>query len=663
MESIRRSMALIRPKLVTMTFQLRNRHLLLVDLVVLLLLPFVALALRLETLDWPTSRIRILLFFLLVALCIKLLTFYYFGLYKRYWRYASLDDLTTVGRAVIVATLLLVGIFIGLHPVLRPVGLAIERTVPLIDGMLTLIAIVGFRLSLRLLHEWHRQHHVPLQKRHVLIVGAGSAGTLALREINANPDLNLVVVGFVDDDPDKIGRQVQGIPVLGACQELVELVERTATQTIIVAMPSVALPRQREILALCRQTPAETLSLPGVYELIAGHKSISTLPKVDVQQLLKRQPVVIDQCEVTDLLGGATVLITGAGGSIGSELCRQIARAKPALIILLGHGENSIFEIGLELRIAFPNVATHQIIADIRDRKRILEVVGAYRPRLIFHAAAHKHVPFMEEALTEAISNNVQGTWNVLHAAEHYGVERFVLISSDKAINPTSIMGATKRVAELLVQAAAQRTGRAYMAVRFGNVLGSRGSVIPIFQRQIAAGGPLTITHPAMTRYFMTIPEAVQLVLQASVLGHAGEVFVLDMGDPVRIEELATGLIDMFGLQRGRDIEISYTGMRPGEKLNEELFLSSESYQRTKHEKIFVAKEENAGVQAQEKLEAIAHLIALAKQQQTDAARRQLRLIVPQYKPPGERLGDVSDTSDKVIPAPSPVAQLSLVGA
>jgi FlaA1/EpsC-like NDP-sugar epimerase len=368
-----------------------------------------------------------------------------------------------------------------------------------------------------------------------------------------------------------------------------------------------------------------------MYELIAGYKTISPLPKVDLNQLLKRQPVVVDKTEIAELLADATVLVTGAGGSIGRELCRQIAQLKPAQLVLLGHGENSIFEIGMELRLAFPGLSIHQIIADVRDAKHINQVIGQFRPKVIYHAAAHKHVPLMQSNVEEVITNNVQGTLNVLRAAEQYGVPNFVLISTDKAINPTSMMGASKRIAELLVAAAAKRSGLAYKAVRFGNVLGSRGSVLPIFQRQIAAGGPITITHPEMTRYFMTIPEAVQLVLQATVLGHSGEIFVLDMGKPVRILNLVEGLLQMSGLKLG-DIEIVSSGIRPGEKLYEELFQATEHHERTKCEKIFVAIEK--GIIADENIEdAVMDLIDVAQQRDTSEVIRQVKQLLPTYQP------------------------------
>jgi FlaA1/EpsC-like NDP-sugar epimerase len=437
-------------------------------------------------------------------------------------------------------------------------------------------------------------------------------------------------VAFVDDDPAKVGTHIQGLPVLGTCAQVPELVDRYQIQRIVVAMPSVPLERLREIVAICEKTGVATHSLPGIYELLAGYKTISRLPQVDINRLLHREPVEIDQTKVAAALSGTTVLVTGAGGSIGSELCRQIARFDPAQLILLGHGENSIFEIGLDLRLSFPELIAQPVIVDVRDQGRVNSVVKRYRPDVIFHAAAHKHVPFMEANVKEAITNNVLGTQSVLRAAEQYGVERFILISTDKAVNPTSIMGATKRLAELLVVAAAQRSGRAYMAVRFGNVLGSRGSVIPVFQRQIAAGGPLTVTHPDMCRYFMTIPEAAQLVLQASALGQGGETFVLDMGEPVRILDLVTDLIKLSGLEPGRDIKIVYTGIRPGEKLSEELFLEREVCRRTECPKIFVANGGSDDIEAVMLERLVIELVNLVKRMQSQNAVERVRLLLPE---------------------------------
>jgi FlaA1/EpsC-like NDP-sugar epimerase len=523
-----------------------------------------------------------------VAVLTKTVIFYLLGLYSRYWCLASVNDLALLAVVVILSTLVLTILFVGLHPVLDPYCLAMYRTVPVIDGLLTGLIVSGYRFALRGLYHWRRCQARVISGRRTLVVGAGQSGALVVQEMRANPQLKMEPVAFVDDDPVKIGAQIQGLPVLGGCKDIATLAELYQIQRIIVAIPSVPFLRQQEILEDCKRTGITTYKLPGIYELLAGHKTISDLPKIDINRLLHRSPVQIDQMEVADAMAGTTLLVTGAGGSIGRELCRQLARFKPKKIILLGHGENSIFEIDLDLRLSFPGLVTSPVIVDVRNQRRINQVVAKYQPSVIFHAAAHKHVPFMQDNVEEAITNNIVGTRNMLQAAEQYGVKRFVLISTDKAVNPSSIMGATKRLAEFLVLAAAQRSGRAYMAVRFGNVLGSRGSVIPIFQQQIAAGGPLTVTHPEMCRYFMTIPEAVQLVLQASVLGKGGEVFVLDMGQPICILDLATDLIKMSGLEPERDIKIVFSGPRPGEKLFEELFLKDEGNQRTKHQRIFV---------------------------------------------------------------------------
>jgi FlaA1/EpsC-like NDP-sugar epimerase len=569
--------------------RLRNRHFFVLDVLALLFIPALALTLRLDRLDWWPRFSGSVAFFTMVALVLKVLVFHRLGLYRRYWRYAGVSDLTQVLLAVGLSTTMLTAVFVAAQGILAHFDLAVPRTLPFLDGILTGLAVGGSRIGLRGLYHRLRERNGVIGGRRVLVVGAGEAGTMVVREMRANPQLNMEPVAFVDDDPVKAGTRIQDLPVLGASQQIPELIDRCKIRHIIVAVPSAPFQRQREIVDICKRTGVYTYNLPGIYELLAGCKTISRLPQVDVNRLLHRKPVEIDQMELAACLDGRKVLVTGAGGSIGSELCRQIARLEPRGLILLGHGENSIFEVGLDLQLSFPDLVTHQVIADVRDRERVERVIAEHCPSIIFHAAAHKHVPFMESDFEEALTNNVLGTWNVLQAAERHGVERFVLISTDKAVHPANVMGATKRLAELLTVAFAKRSRRAYMAVRFGNVLGSRGSVICVFQRQIAAGGPLTVTHPDMRRYFMTIPEAVQLVLQASALGQGGEVFVLDMGQPVRIVDLATDLIKLSGLEPGRDIRIMYTGTRPGEKLSEELFLEEEDCRPTKYPKILMA--------------------------------------------------------------------------
>lgn len=569
--------------------RLRNRHFFALDIIALSVTPLVALSLRLEMWNWKPELGPALALFTLATILITLLIFYNIGLYRRFWCFASVYDLFRIVFAVTLSTAILTILFFNLHPFLEPYGLAMYRTVPLIEGFLVLLTVGGSRFGVWSLHAWYRQYHEVANGRRTLIVGAGATGAMVACEMRANPQLNMEPVAFADDDALKLNSHIQGIPVMGTIEDIPRLVKKHHIQRIMVAMPKAALGRRQEIIRLCKQTGVTTNNVPGMHEILAGYKTVINIPQFEINQLLRREPIETDQGEVANCLAGTTILITGAGGSIGSELCRQVARCAPKEIILLGHGENSIFEISLNLRLSFPELVTNSVIADIRGQEQINKVIQKYRPNVVFHAAAHKHVPFMETQLEEAITNNVLGTRNVLQAAEQYGVERFVLISTDKAVNPTSIMGATKRLAELLVMAVAQRSGKAYMAVRFGNVLGSRGSVLQVFQQQIAAGGPLTITHPHMYRYFMTIPEAVQLVLQAAVLGKGGEAFVLDMGQQIRILDLAIDLIRLSGLELGRDINVIYSGIRPGEKLKEELFLAGENYQRTKHPKILVA--------------------------------------------------------------------------
>lgn len=608
---------------------LRNRHFFALDVLALLLVPALALTLRLDRLDWWPQFGWALVVYTILGLLVKMAIFYSVGMYRRYWYYISVSELRPILTSTALSTSILTAGVLLTQESLVPYDLAVPRSLPVLDGMLLLLVIAGSRVAMRALYQWRRHNHHPVGGRRVLTVGAGEAGRLAAQEMWANPQMEMEPVAFVDDDPLKVGTQIQGLPVLGTCAQIPELVAEYRIQRIVVAMPSAALPRRQEVVDLCEGTGVDTYVLPGMYELLAGHKTISRLPEIDINLLLHRTPVATDQREVAERLQGTTVLVTGAGGSIGSELCRQIARLSPGRIILLGHGENSIAEIGLDLRLSFPNLFIRQVIADVRDSGRMNRVIERYRPDVIFHAAAHKHVPLMEHSVEEAITNNVLGTWNVLKAAEQHGVERFVFISTDKAVNPTSVMGATKRLGELLVVAAAQRSGRAYMAVRFGNVLGSRGSVIPIFQRQIAAGGPVTVTHPDMTRFFMTIPEAVQLVLQTSVLGQGGEVFVLDMGQPIRIQDLATDLIKLSGLEPERDIQIVCTGIRPGEKLHEELFLGTEHYHRTTCSAIFVANSESP-VEPEALEQLMLEILELAEGMRAHEANEQMRVVLPE---------------------------------
>ncbi len=433
-----------------------------------------------------------------------------------------------------------------------------------------------------------------------------------------NPQLHMLPVAFVDDDPDKIGMEIHGIRVAGNLDELVHVIDRHYANEVVIAIPTAPGHVVRLVSELCRLREIPFRTMPGIYELIGGNVSVSRLREVDISDLLRREPAWTDDDTVGRPFRGKRVVVTGAGGSIGLELCRQVARWRPAQLALLGHGENSIFDALLELSEDNPNLPLVPIIADIRDVDRIHDVLDRFRPDVVFHAAAHKHVPLMEVNIEEAVTNNVMGTKNVVEAALSCGTERLVLISTDKAVEPKSIMGATKRMAEMIVRDAADRSGRPFVSVRFGNVLGSRGSIVPLFKRQIERGGPVTVTHPEMKRYFMTIPEAVHLVLQAAGMGKSGELFVLRMGEQVRILDLAEDLIRLSGLEPGEDVEIVFTGIRPGEKLSETLWDEGLDYMPTNHADI-MCLEDNGQLSGSALEATIEELVRLAREGDAEA--------------------------------------------
>jgi len=577
--------------------RVRNRHLLAADAVLLVFAGVLAFALRLDSATLM-GYITPMLAYALFAPLIKLPIFQLLGMYRRYWPYADTDELLLLIWAATVGCLAQGALFLGsqaLFPGILVPG--VPRSIPLIDLLLTIAVIAAPRLALsagaRTAKRDVKAGNPNSHLQHVLIAGAGEAGAMVLRELRQNPQTGLVPVGFVDDDAAKHGMMLNRIRMLGGREAIPQLVREHHIDQVIIAMPSATGRTVREFVDICEAAGVRARIVPGIYELLDGSVKLNQLRDVQIDDLLRREPVQTDTARVRELLAGKRVLVTGAGGSIGSELCRQIQRCGPASLVLLGHGENSIFEIHNELKIqdsksqsGAPPCNVQPVIADIRFPERLAAVFAEHRPEVVFHAAAHKHVPLMEDNVADAVSNNVLGTLRMVEASVAADVGHFVLISSDKAVNPTSIMGATKRVTELIIQRAAQHTGRAFVAVRFGNVLGSRGSVVPYFRKQIAAGGPVTVTHPDARRYFMTIPEAVQLVLQAATMGRGGEVFVLDMGEPVRIVDLARDLIRLSGLEPERDIEIAFTGLRPGEKLYEELFAATEDYGPTEHEKI-----------------------------------------------------------------------------
>ncbi len=564
---------------------IRNRYILLGDLLLIVAAAMGSYALRLELGPAFLTYLPTVYWLIGVSLIVKPLFFAYFGLYRRMWSYASVREMTLIVLAVTTATLVVSVVMISLHSLGVFAGLS--RSALAIDWLLTIILCGGLRFTMRILAENASQSISKSKTRRALIVGAGDAGALVARELQKNSQVNLLAVGFVDDNPTKQHQQIYGIPVVGTLTELARLLDNHHIDEVIIAIPSAPGRVIRTVADVCRLKGIPFRTMPGIYELLGGKVSVSRLRDVDITDLLRRDPARIRDEEIGEALNGRIVLVTGAGGSIGRELCRQIARWGPAELLMLGHGENSIFEALLDLQESFPSLLARPLICDVRDRERMENLMMRYRPQVVFHTAAHKHVPMMEKNVEEAVTNNILGTRNLVDLSLAHGVERLVMISTDKAIRPVNVMGATKRIGEMIVLDAAARSGLAYSVVRFGNVLGSRGSVVPIFKRQIARGGPITITHPDMRRYFMTIPEAVYLVLQSATLGHGGETYVLNMGQQVRILDLAEDLIRLSGLVPGKDIEIVFTGVRPGEKLSEDLWDEGCSFQPTPHPDIY----------------------------------------------------------------------------
>jgi FlaA1/EpsC-like NDP-sugar epimerase len=514
----------------------------------------------------------------------KLIVFAGFGLYQKWWRYVSGRDFLLIFRAVAVASAILVVFF----AVAKPFAHTLPRSVEVTDFVLTMMLIAGARLAVRLIVERpSRGARVP--KHEVLVIGAGSGGQMVVRELQLNPNLGATAIGFVDDDPRKRGMRMLGLKVLGSTKQIVKILDETEPDEVVIAIPSAPGMLRGQVVAACREREIRVRTLPTVFELLRGGVQLNKqLREVQVEDVLGREPIVVELDRVGAYLRDRIVLVTGAGGSIGSELCRQIARVEPRLLVMLDHAEDNLFEIDremVELR-HFTNVES--VLADCKEPHRMLEVMQRFKPSVVFHAAAYKHVPLMEANPLEAVRNNAIATRITTETAAASEVERFVLISTDKAVNPQTVMGASKAMAEFIVESAgAKHPGTRFASVRFGNVLASSGSVVPIFRNQIERGGPVTVTHPEMSRYFMTIPEAVQLVIRAGDIGAGkGEVFVLDMGDPVKIVDLAHNMIRLAGFEPEQDIAVEFTQPRPGEKLSEELFGAAEKMQPTAAKRI-----------------------------------------------------------------------------
>ena len=516
---------------------------------------------------------------------------YFFNLYWRDWEYASVYEVITVVKCVsatvIVSTISGIAFF----------DTKITWQFLIVCWLLLVISIGGVRLSMRVFREFFADSSVMENAKPTLIVGAGAAGTLLVRQMLMHPAMRMDPIAFVDDDPEKLRKDIYGVRILGAIKDIERIVDTMGITKVVIAMPSLPIKKLNEVYDVARKTGAECVILPNIDDVMSGNLHVQQLRNVEIEDLLGRDPVHLDQTMIEKQLRGKKILVTGAGGSIGSEICRQVAKFKPKEIVILGHGENSIYQLNMELVGKYSQHFTiTPVIADVQDRKRIFEVMDKYKPDVVYHAAAHKHVPLMELNPREAVKNNILGTRNVAEAASHARVKAFVMVSTDKAVNPPNIMGATKRLCEMIVQDMATRSEYTkFVAVRFGNVLGSRGSVIPLFKKQIAEGGPITVTHPDIVRYFMTIPEAAQLVIQAGALARGGEIFVLDMGQPVKIVDLAKNLIRLSGYDEG-DIEIKFTGLRPGEKMYEELLNEGEVNPKQVFPKIHIGIADNSKI-------------------------------------------------------------------
>jgi len=572
-------------------------------------------------------------------LIFKLIIFMSFGLYRGMWRYTSLFDFLNVLKATLFSSGIII---LAILFVYRFQGF--PRSVFILDWILCFVLVGGIRVTIRFLlsekeRGLHFLFHNPFSPRkamrpqkRLLIIGAGDAGEKMLREIRDNSRMNYEVVGFLDDNPKKKGMKIHGVPVLGPVPKIHKMAYHDEMDEILIATPSATAKRMRRIIEACEATGLKSRTTPGIGELIDGKISFKTIREVSFEDLLGRDPVNLDMKSIGGYLTNKIILVSGAGGSIGSELCRQITQFNPKNLVLLDKTENSLFHIEMEFRQKYPQTAISPVLGDVKYKNSLYKLFEAYKPHVVFHAAAYKHVPIMELNSWEAIYNNVVGTKNIVETSHQFGVDQFIFVSTDKAVRPTNVMGATKRVSEMITASngVTPSPGR-FVTVRFGNVIGSEGSVVHLFKKQIERFGPVTVTDPEITRYFMTIPEACKLILQAGAMGQGGEIFILDMGTPIKIVDMARDLIRRSGFKPGVDIEIKFVGLRPGEKLHEELITDGEGIVRTPHEKIFVLKGNHCDLNwLNQKIE---ELVTLAHEQNGDGLKSKLKEIVPEYQP------------------------------
>ena len=605
--------------------------LLVLDILVLNAAAFLALYIRFEFSFAALARtdyLRVAMRWALPNTLLALGLFAAFRLYRTLWSFAGPDELARIFVASILLGLLQL-ILILLNLMELPVSF------PILFSMLLFIATTVVRFSYRFLRRV-RDRLSSRSQRRTMLIGAGAAGALVLREFQNSSLSQNKVVCIIDDDPNKKGRNLMGVPIVGSRDTIEAMVDKYSISEIILAIPTLGAQAKKDIWDICSRTGCKFKQMPGIYQLANGEVTIQAIRDIDIEDLLQRDVIRVDMGGLSDLICGKTVMVTGGGGSIGSELCRQLAGYKPKDLVIFDIYENNAYAIEQELKTNYPDLKTHVLIGSVRDEKRMDAVMAQYRPAMVYHAAAHKHVPLMETSPLEAVKNNVFGTYNTARAAAKYGVEHFVLISTDKAVNPTNVMGASKRICEMVVQSMAGTSDTCFAAVRFGNVLGSNGSVIPLFREQIKKGGPVTVTHPEITRFFMTIPEAVTLVLQAGAFAKGGEIFVLDMGQPVKISDLARNMIRLSGFEPDVDIPIVYTGLRPGEKLYEELLMDEEGLQKTANDLIYIGQKIDFDVdEFHAQLESLRELT----EGQESLLRSRIKTLVPTYTPPAQKVG------------------------
>jgi len=619
----------------------------------------IAYSLRFGTLNL-TDYARQILLTLPLVIVVRLFLFYTNGLYRGMWRFVSVRDLIVLIKSTSLGTLFIVGsLFLFQRLEEYP------RSIFIIDWFIAIVLVGGSRFAYRLYREgWFRQEHETVNtSKNILIVGAGRAGELILREILGNYRLSYTPVGFVDDDRRKRNLTIHGFRVFGNTRDIPSIVKEHNVEEVFLAIPSAPAKSKRRIVMLCKSAHVKFKTLPAVGDILDGTVKVSALREFQIEDLLGREPAKLDTAAIKDYLLNKTIMITGAGGSIGSELCRQVAKYSPKRIVLYERSEFNLYQIQMNLMELFPNVDVHAIIGDVLNHRRTENTLKKFKPQVVFHAAAYKHVPLMELNAEEALQNNAYGTWVMASLSHAYGVRKFVMVSTDKAVRPTNIMGASKRISELICQGFGRDGKTKFVTVRFGNVLNSVGSVIPLFKRQIAKGGPVTVTHPEIYRYFMTIPESVQLIMQAGAMGKGGEIFILDMGEPVKIVDLARDMITLSGLEPDKDIKIEFTGLRPGEKLFEELLTAGEEIKSTLHEKIKVAG--NAEVDWNEMLKKIESLLDSIKDGFSDNLVEKIREIVPEFQPenggPGINAQTLQDFCYKVSRSTDEISMENIV--